>query len=135
VMPRLSEEELKEVIVAHDLFVLPAWFEGGAPIAAIQAAAAGLPCVVTDIGGNADVFRPQDPEADGGLLIAPHDAEGLTKAIERLVREPELAERLGRSARARARDFTWEVTAAQSLTAYLAAAARDDAQRLIPQRA
>jgi glycosyltransferase involved in cell wall biosynthesis len=135
VMPRLSEEELKEVIVGHDLFVLPAWFEGGAPIAAIQAAAAGLPCVVTDIGGNADVFRPQDPQADGGLLIAPHDADGLTKAIERLVREPELAERLGRSAKARARDFTWEVTAAQSLTAYIAAAATDDAQRLVPQRA
>jgi glycosyltransferase involved in cell wall biosynthesis len=126
VMPRLSEQELMDVIVAHDLFVLPAWFEGGAPIAAIQAAAAGLPCVVTDIGGNADVFRPQDPQADGGLLIAPHDAEGLTKAIERLVREPELAERLGRNAKARARDFTWDVTAARSLAAYLAAGARDD---------
>jgi glycosyltransferase involved in cell wall biosynthesis len=121
VMPRLSEQELKDVIVKHDLFILPAWFEGGAPIAAIQAAAAGLPCVVTDIGGNADVFRPQDPEADGALLINPHDADALAAAVERLISEPGLAERLGRNAKARAKEFTWEVTAANSLAAYLAA--------------
>jgi glycosyltransferase involved in cell wall biosynthesis len=122
VMPRLSEEELIDVIVRHDLFVLPAWFEGGAPIAAIQAAAAGLPCVVTEIGGNIDVFRAQDAEADGALVIPPHDAAALAAAVERLITEPGLAERLGRNARARARDFTWDVTAARSLTAYLAAA-------------
>lgn len=125
VMPRLSEQELMDVIVSHDLFVLPAWFEGGAPIAAVQAAAAGLPCVVTDIGGNADVFRPQDPEADGALLIDPHDADGLAVAVERLISEPGLAERLGRNAKVRAKEFTWEVTAANSLAAYLAATSKN----------
>jgi glycosyltransferase involved in cell wall biosynthesis len=121
VAPRLSESELMGVIGRHDIFILPAWFEGGAPIAAIQAAAAGLPCVVTEIGGNTDVFRPRDPESDGALLIPAHDAAALVAAVERLVSEPELARRLGRNARARAREFTWDVTAERSLAAYRAA--------------
>src|SRR5207244_1133132 len=50
VIPFMSDEELRQSLSQHDVFVLPSWYEGGASLASVQAAAAGLACVVTDIG-------------------------------------------------------------------------------------
>jgi glycosyltransferase involved in cell wall biosynthesis len=121
VKPLMSQPELIKELADQHVFVLPAWFEGGTPLAALQAAAAGLACVVTSIGGNIDLIRPPDPEADGGVLIPPHDANALASAVERLVTDPPLIGRLGTNARNRARSFSWRKTAQQSLAAYDAA--------------
>jgi glycosyltransferase involved in cell wall biosynthesis len=121
VKPYLSEDELKAELVRHDVFVLPAWFEGGAPLALLQAAAAGLACVVTEIGGHTDVFGISDPEASGALMIPPHDGEALTRSIERLASESGLLERLGANARAHARNFSWDRQAERQLAGYRAA--------------
>jgi glycosyltransferase involved in cell wall biosynthesis len=121
VKPLMSEPELIKELADQHVFVMPAWFEGGTPLAALQAAAAGLACVVTSIGGNIDLFRPPDPEADGGMLIPPHDANALASALERLISDPPLIRRLGVNARNRARSFPWQKTAQQSLAAYDAA--------------
>jgi glycosyltransferase involved in cell wall biosynthesis len=118
VRPRVSEPELMTALEKHHAFVLPAWFEGGTPLAALQAAAAGLACVVTSIGGHIDVFREVDPESDGALLVPPHNGRAVAAAVERLAADPALVERLGANARARARAFTWEHTARQSLDGY-----------------
>jgi glycosyltransferase involved in cell wall biosynthesis len=121
VTPLLSDDELRAVLATHDLFVLPSWFEGGISLASLQAAAAGLPCIVTAIGGNEDLFRPAAPHDDGALLVPPHDPEALAAAITLLLEDPSLRQRLGHSARTRARSFTWRMTAARSLEAYSAA--------------
>lgn len=70
------------------------------PMALLEAMAAGLACVSTDVG---DV-RALLPEAQGELL-APTDAgaeAALAAALERLGRDPGLRERLGRANRERA---------------------------------
>jgi glycosyltransferase involved in cell wall biosynthesis len=118
VRPRLTEPELKRLICEHDVFLLPAWFEGGAALASLQAAAAGMACVVTAIGGSTDVFRPQDPEADGALLVHAHSADDLVAAVRRLARDRPFIERLGARARERARAFSWQHTADGAMTAY-----------------
>jgi len=56
-----------------------------------------IPCVTTWITGVPELIRA---DVDG-LLIPPADAEALATAIARLMDEPELRARLGRSARTR----------------------------------
>jgi glycosyltransferase involved in cell wall biosynthesis len=114
----VEREDLAALLAAHDLFVLPSSFEG-MPLSMLEAAAAGLPCVVCAICGNLDVFRPDNPQRDGAILIPPNDAEGLYRALITLVDDRELRATLGARARERARHFTWARSAHQALNAYL----------------
>jgi glycosyltransferase involved in cell wall biosynthesis len=68
--------------------------------AILEHMAAGRAVVATAVGAAPDLI------ADGvhGLLAPPGDVGALTFAIDRLLREPRLAARLGRAARARARE-------------------------------
>jgi glycosyltransferase involved in cell wall biosynthesis len=121
VQARADQEDLVTTLATHDVFVLPAWFEGGMPLATLQAAAAGLACVVSAIGGHVEIFRPRSSEMDGALLVAPHDAPALAAAIERLASNRELVRTLGERARRRASSFTWRETSRNLLLAYEAA--------------
>ena len=69
---------------------------GGTP--AMEAAATGLPLVVTDIRGCRQVV---DPEVNG-LLVAPRDAGALTRAVARLVDDADLRCRMGDASVAKA---------------------------------
>jgi glycosyltransferase involved in cell wall biosynthesis len=84
---------------ALDLAVLPSRAEGMSN-ALLEYMAAGRPIVATAVGGTPDLL------ADGqhGLLVPPADAARLAGAIDRLLRDPELARRLGAAARRRARE-------------------------------
>lgn len=74
-----------------------------------EAAACGTPAVATDIAGHRDAV------ADGrtGVLAAPDE---LGAAIGRVVADPDLRARLHAGALAHAATFTWEATAAATLT-------------------
>jgi glycosyltransferase involved in cell wall biosynthesis len=120
VRPEVHESQLLDLLAAADLFVLPSWFEG-MPLSLLEAAAAGLPCIATEVCGILDFIRPGRDELDGGILIPPHSADALVTAIEQLVNDPERAARIGRCARERAEAFTWRHTAVQALVAYRAA--------------
>jgi glycosyltransferase involved in cell wall biosynthesis/ribosomal protein S18 acetylase RimI-like enzyme len=91
--------DLPDVLAAMDLFVLPSWREG-VPRSAIEAAAMGLPLVLTDIRGCREIVR----DGQEGLLVPPRDPGRLAEAIGALVREPEERARMGKAAHARARD-------------------------------
>jgi glycosyltransferase involved in cell wall biosynthesis len=121
VRPLATEDELAAILASHHIFVLPAWFEGGMPLATLQAAAAGLPCVVSAIGGHIDIFRPEDPARDGGVLVPPHDGEAVADALLHLIANRELASKLGENARRRARLFTWPENALRCLSGYRSA--------------
>jgi glycosyltransferase involved in cell wall biosynthesis len=79
-----------------DVFVLASRYEGG-PYAPLEAMRAGTPVVLTDVVGNRDTI------ADGvsGLLVPPDDPGPLAAAVERLLGDPGLRERLGAAGRAR----------------------------------
>ncbi|MET9600962.1 glycosyltransferase family 4 protein [Streptomyces sp. NPDC006459] len=83
-----------------DAFVLPSDREG-MPLAALEAMAAALPVLATDVPGTTELLRGV------GLLAAPEPA-ALAAAVDRLASDPALRARLaGRSAE-RARRHTWE---------------------------
>jgi ribosomal protein S18 acetylase RimI-like enzyme len=90
-------EDVRDLLAAADVFVLASWREG-LPRSAIEAAALGKPLVLTDVRGNREVGR----HGIEALIVPPHDAERLAEAIERLVLDRALRERLGTAARARA---------------------------------
>lgn len=75
------------------------------PLAILEAMAAGVPVVATDVGGVADVVRDDDT----GLLVAPEDPGALAAALLRLLADDELADRLRLSA--------FELVGATSFTA------------------
>jgi len=70
----------------------------GMPVCLMEAAACGVPVVATAIGGVPELVQ------DGvtGLLTQPGDGLALAGALERLLREPKTAARMGAAARRRA---------------------------------
>ncbi len=90
-------DDVAEVLAISDVFVLASWREG-MPRSAIEAAASGLPSVLTDIRGCREVIR------DGieGRLVPPRSPARLAEAILELVQDSEVRERMGSAARARA---------------------------------
>ncbi len=70
-------------------------------IVVIEAMSMGRPVIASRIAGLADIIM----EGENGFLTPPGDAEALSKAIQRLVDDPSLRERMGRGALRRAQDF------------------------------
>jgi glycosyltransferase involved in cell wall biosynthesis len=95
-------------------------------IAALEAAAAGKPTVASDIGGLSDVVV----DGETGLLVPAGDREALRGAIERLLGDAGLRERMGEAARRRAGDFSPDAVVPQFEQAYeLAVQTRQARQR------
>jgi glycosyltransferase involved in cell wall biosynthesis len=73
--------------------------------ACLEAMAAGRPVVASAVGGLKDLVV----DGETGLLVPPGDAPALRAALERLLGDRALRERLGAAARERARtDFAWD---------------------------
>ena len=99
------QSDVPDAMGAFDIFALPS-LEEYHSIALLEAMRAGLPIVATNVGGNPESIEREKE----GLFVAPRDAAALAAAIERLVEDPEMAERLGRAARARfLKEFTEQV--------------------------
>lgn len=79
-----------------DIFALPSFAEG-IPVVLMEAMATEIACVATPIAGIPELIRN---EVDG-LLVQPSNEEELAAALARLLDEPELRLRLGKSARQR----------------------------------
>ena len=76
-----------------DVFTLPSHHEG-LPVAVMEATSAGLPLVLTTVGEIPGIF------SDGvdALLVPPGRADMLADALEQVVRNPALREKLGKAA-------------------------------------
>jgi glycosyltransferase involved in cell wall biosynthesis len=68
----------------------------GVPNVVVEALAAGLPVVSTDVGGVSEAVM----HGHNGLLSKPRDVPGITATLERLLRDPELRHAMGVRARA-----------------------------------
>lgn len=95
--------------------VVPSRGGEGLPRAMLEAAACARPLIVSDVPGCRYFVR------DGieGLVVPPDHPAALADAIERLIRNPELAAAMGRNARARVADgFTEALVAEAVINAY-----------------
>jgi glycosyltransferase involved in cell wall biosynthesis len=81
---------------ALDVFALPSYANEGVPQALMQAMAAGVAVISTPVGSIGELVRHEET----GLMVPPQDAAALGAAIERLLDEPALGQRLAQAARA-----------------------------------
>jgi glycosyltransferase involved in cell wall biosynthesis len=87
--------DVSSILPAFDIFALPSLTEG-LSIALLEACAAGLAIVASDVGGNPEIAQ------DGvrGLLFPVGDQARLQGALQSLLQDSTLRQRLGESARA-----------------------------------
>ncbi|MGH8637214.1 MAG: glycosyltransferase, partial [Burkholderiales bacterium] len=81
-----------------DLFALPSHSEGS-PNALLEAMAAGMPVVASDVGGVAEIVA----HGRTGLLVRRGDTQALAASLQRLAADPDLRRQLGAAARAHVR--------------------------------
>lgn len=91
--------DVPDLLGSSDIFVLSSRSEG-LPISILEAMAARLPIVATDVGGVAEAVV----DGETGLLVPAGNAKALAAALERLIEDVELRRRLGASGRLRARE-------------------------------
>jgi glycosyltransferase involved in cell wall biosynthesis len=94
----LTPAEVAEAMDEAWLLVLPSRSEGMGRVL-VEAFCRGRAVVGTRVGSIPDLVEPDV----SGLLVAPDDPQALADALARLLRDRELAERLGRGALASAR--------------------------------
>lgn len=89
-------DDLPRVLRALDTFVLASVHEG-MPNALMEAMAQGVPCIVTPVGGVAELVR----NGESGVVIDRSAAEPIAQAIVKLMDTPTMAARLGQAGRRR----------------------------------
>ena len=87
--------DLPTIYAATDVFALTSRNEG-TPVALIEAMAAGVPGVSTDVGGVSDVIASEAM----GVRVAVDDVAGFSTAVERLLGDPAARLAMGAAARA-----------------------------------
>ena len=80
---------------AFDLFVLPSYANEGVPQALLQAMLCGLPVVTTPVGSILEAAQHERT----GLIVEAQQSAPLRLAIQRLLDDPDLRQRLGGAAR------------------------------------
>ena len=90
--------QVADLLPAFDIFAMPSLTEG-VSIALLEACASGLAVVATDVGGNPEII------VDGrtGLLVPAQDAPATQGALQRLLDDAGLRQRMGEAAREWAR--------------------------------
>jgi colanic acid/amylovoran biosynthesis glycosyltransferase len=92
----VNQDNIRALYEAADIFCLPSLAEG-IPVVLMEAMAMEIPCVTTHITGIPELIR----SGTEGLLVAPSDLEGLVNALETLMDDEVLRERVAISGRAR----------------------------------
>ncbi len=110
------QDDSAAALAALDIFILPSLMEG-APLVLLEAMTMGLPIVATDVAGVSEILS----DGKTAILVRSGDIEGLVRATERLLADPELRRSLGAEARATVRNdprFSARPAAASMATVY-----------------
>jgi glycosyltransferase involved in cell wall biosynthesis len=91
-----QQHDVRPYFAAADVLVLPSLSEGS-PNVLLEAMSARLPVVVTDVGGVREIVS----DGETALLVPPNRPAELAEALERLLENAELRDRLSASARRR----------------------------------
>ena len=103
--------EKAQILLNSDIFVLPSFHGEGCPNALLEAMGAGLPVIVTPVGGIPDLVQ----HGLNGLIVEPEDVTSLEKAIRSLVNDPFLCAAMG----TRNHEQAWQRYEAHAVTEYL----------------
>lgn len=113
----LHHDDLLAALHRADAAVLPSHYEPFG-LAALEAAAAGVPLVTSNTGGLGEAV------IDGvtGMSFTPRDVAGLADKVRAVLDDPAAAQRRARAARERlTSDFDWRTVAGETAQVYLSA--------------
>lgn len=88
------QKDVRPFLLSSDIFVLPSYREGF-PNVVLEAAAMGLPCIVSDVNGATDAVI----NGQNGIVIPKKDSEALYQAMKQLYSDRELREKMSANAR------------------------------------
>lgn len=91
---RIENSELRSILKDYDAYVCPTFMEMS-PVNILEAQAAGLPVLASNVGGMSDLITHNE----NGLLFECDNLVDVTQKIESLIDNKELRERLGRAGR------------------------------------
>ena len=120
----LPRDEVIQAYASADIFVLPSLFEPFG-IVLLEAMAAGLPVVASEVGGIVDVV------ADGktGLLVPPGKPLALAAGLEQLISDSSLRARMAEEARRRVSGYSWDLIVPRIVEVYREAIAESGETR------
>jgi phosphatidyl-myo-inositol alpha-mannosyltransferase len=110
----VPHDRLPPYHAACEVFCAPATGRESFGIVLVEAMAAGLPVVASDIPGYREVVRYEVE----GLLVPASDPGRLAAAVSRILDRPELGRKLGEAGRIRARRYSWDQVAREVESAY-----------------
>lgn len=99
----LAGEELAQAYSSADVFVFPSVTDTFGNVV-LEAQASGLPSIVSNEGGPAEIVIPQQ----SGLIFNASDPASLINAMQQLAGDAAMRERMGQAAVENARQHTWE---------------------------
>lgn len=88
-------EDMHRVFALSHIACLPTFYGEGLPKVLIEAAACGRPVVATDVPGCREIVR----HGENGLLVPARDSQALAEALQQLILDPALRQRMGRRGR------------------------------------
>jgi glycosyltransferase involved in cell wall biosynthesis len=91
-------DDLPAIYATSDVYALTTWGWEGLPLTVLEAMAAGLPVIATDVGGTGEAIENEVT----GLLVPRCDVEQLARAFTRLAGDPALRRSMGQAGRQRA---------------------------------
>lgn len=107
-----SGEAFSQLLHDSDIFCCPSIWDDPFPLAPLEAMAAGLPVIASEVGG-----LPEALAHGGGLLVSPNDPEALASAIGSLVQDESRRKQLSREAREVVENhFLWSTVRTQYLS-------------------
>ncbi|SEW44470.1 Glycosyltransferase involved in cell wall bisynthesis [Cognatiyoonia koreensis] len=91
-----SQDAVADILSETDMLVLPSFAEG-VPVVLMEAMAASLPVVTTQVGGISELVE----NGVSGFICPPGDLNTLTRRIDDLLRDSALCARMGKAGRAK----------------------------------
>jgi glycosyltransferase involved in cell wall biosynthesis len=96
------QTDVRSLLAASDVFVLPSLYEGGSSQALLEAMDEGVACAASALPGVLEVVR----EGVDGLLFPPGDHVAIARQVDRLLTDPKLRGEVAERGRERVRAFT-----------------------------
>lgn len=109
----IDDDELNRLYATASIFFLPTRMEGWG-ISIMEAMASGCPVVSTPVGGVTELVH----SGENGLLVPVGDVHGFAEAIDRLLDDSVLRDRLCAAAKETVKGFSWDVSAEKTIELY-----------------
>lgn len=113
----VAQQDVYSYLAAADVFVLNTRYEGMSHVL-LEARRAGAPIVTTNVGGNVEILDT----GRNGLLVPYGDRSAMIAAINQILEDRDLADRLGNNARDGMDRYSWDRQVTETLQQLCASA-------------